>query len=146
MKAIRILGVVVLVLMLVGLVLGTACAGTKGEQGPKGGFGWANTENSTRTESNFSYEAGAFVFTHPGDMVKFTFTASGSSVKYWVTVGMGSGATPYYWIIDGNHGDPVQSGGGSFIATETTYYVHYEPTGINPLSTVVTKFTVYTNN
>lgn len=36
MKAIRILSVVVLVVMLVGLVLGTACAGSEGEQGPAG--------------------------------------------------------------------------------------------------------------
>ena len=36
MKVIRILGVVVLVLMLAGLVLGTACAGAKGEEGPTG--------------------------------------------------------------------------------------------------------------
>jgi hypothetical protein len=36
MKVIRILGAALLVVMLVGLVLGTACAGAKGEQGPQG--------------------------------------------------------------------------------------------------------------
>ena len=47
MKAIRILGAVVLVLMLVGLVLGTACAGAKGEPGPQGEQGATGAVGAT---------------------------------------------------------------------------------------------------
>ena len=150
MKAVRILGVVVLVLMLVGLVLGTACAGSKGEQGLKGDTGATGASGLVwgtpvlygpySKDIGTTYGFQSIPSLNPGDRVDFSFTVAGSQVRYWV-----QDPNPNNnWILTGNAGNLVMSGGGSFIAASSgTYFLHFVSSGILTPSVLTIYYTVY---
>jgi hypothetical protein len=77
----------------------------------------------------------------PGDRVEFSFTVSGSAVRYWVY-------DPYDNIVlTGAGGDAVMSGQGGFIAATSallgTYALHFVSSGILTPSVLTISYTVY---
>jgi hypothetical protein len=75
---------------------------------------------------------------NPGDRVEFTFTVSGSDVKYWVEDRW------YNHILTGRLGNAVSEGAGSFIAASSgPYLLHFSSTGLLTPSVLTINYTVY---
>jgi hypothetical protein len=117
--------------------------GLQGIQGPKGdpgGLVWGApieygpyTLDIGTAGDYFSIES-----LNPGDRVQFTFTVSGSDVKYWVE-------DPWYnHILTGRLGNAVSEGAGSFIAASSgPYLLHFSSTGLITPSVLAINYTVY---
>jgi len=117
--------------------------GLQGIQGPKGdpgGLVWGTPiEYGPYTlDIGTAGDYFSIASVNPGDRVQFTFTVSGSDVKYWVA------DRSYNYILTGYTGAPVSRGTGSFIAaTSGPYFLYFVSTGIFTPSVLIIRYIVH---
>ena len=119
--------------------------GLQGIQGPKGdpgGLVWGTPIEYGPYDFDIGTAGDYFSITsiNPGDRVEFTFSVSGSDVKYWVEDRW------YNHILTGRLGNAVSEGAGSFIAASPgPYLLHFASTGLLTPSGLTINYTVYPN-
>ncbi len=117
--------------------------GLQGIQGPKGdpgGLVWGTPiEYGPYTlDIGTAGDYFAIASVNPGDRVQFTFTVSGSDVKYWVADRW------YNHILTGSLGNAVSEGTGSFSAANSgPYLLHFSSTGLVIPSVLIINYTFY---
>ncbi|MBM4463613.1 MAG: hypothetical protein FJ012_09865 [Chloroflexi bacterium] len=147
MRIARVIAIAAVVLMVLGLFLGTGCGseGPQGIQGPAGSFGWGTPMSYGPYSFSIGTGSGSrsIPSLKPGDRVTFTFTGAGADVYYWVHDPYGNailiGNSPY--AMDAAK---TSYGQGAFIAaTAGTYRLAFSSIGILTSSVITVSYTVY---
>jgi hypothetical protein len=134
-----------------GLKGDTGAIGAQGPQGPKGdkgdpgGLAWGTPSQHGPYVLEIGLGTGSLSVAglKPGDRVYFSFSASGSTVMFWVRDPYGNG------ILIGNlpyetGSQATSSGQGAFIAAASgTYTLAFKSTGVVTPSVIVVNYTVY---
>ena len=119
--------------------------GPKGDKGDPGGLAWGTPSQRGPYVLEIGTGTGSQPITglRPGDRVYFSFTASGSTVAFWVRDPYGNG------ILIGNlpyetGSQWTSSGQGGFIAAASgTYQLAFKSSGTFTPSVIVVNYTVY---
>ncbi len=125
-----------------GAIGATGPTGPQGPQGPEGkpgGLAWGTPANygPYTLDIGITYGRQSMWSIRAGDLVSYTFTVSGSSVRYWVQDPHGN------FILTGFAGSAVMEGSGDFIAASSgTYMLYFMSTGLVAPSVLIINYSI----